>query len=240
MSERLIEKIDRLGAEAGIETMTPEIRRFALLVRQDTVAQWPDLTAQQRESYQKGHNDGVAHHKQAVKAAQPEQEPEVCCGDYATCMKPCTPRGRWLAEQEPVAYPEGDVVGPCVCGSWPGGKCLKCPRITTPPVQPEQEPWCVEMNGCKTKCADCPDKPKQEPVAWMRPSKDGYDSAFRDHSTVIRCTGNTWTGWVPLYTTPPAQREWVGLTDEQLEQRIGYRLPAYGFDAIRQLIKENT
>jgi len=36
------------------------------------------------------------------------------------------------AQQEPVAYPEGDVVGPCICGSWPGGKCLKCPRITTP------------------------------------------------------------------------------------------------------------
>ena len=38
MSERLIEKIDRLGAEAGIKEITPEIRRFALLVRQDTVA----------------------------------------------------------------------------------------------------------------------------------------------------------------------------------------------------------
>ena len=36
------------------------------------------------------------------------------------------------------------------------------------------------------------------------------------------------------------QRTWVGLTDEEIEQRIGYRLPAYGFDAIRQLIKENT
>ncbi len=36
-------------------------------------------------------------------SAQPEQEPIVCCGDYATCMKSCTPRGRWLAEQEPVA-----------------------------------------------------------------------------------------------------------------------------------------
>jgi len=34
--------------------------------------------------------------------------------------------------QEPVAYPEGDVVGPCICGSWPGGKCLKCPRIAPP------------------------------------------------------------------------------------------------------------
>lgn len=23
-------------------------------------------------------------------------------------------------------YPEGRVVGPCVCGSWPGGGCLRC------------------------------------------------------------------------------------------------------------------
>lgn len=27
------------------------------------------------------------------------------------------------------AYPTGDVVGPCVCGSWPGGKCLRCKVI---------------------------------------------------------------------------------------------------------------
>lgn len=24
---------------------------------------------------------------------------EVCCGKYADCLKPCTPRGKWLAEQ---------------------------------------------------------------------------------------------------------------------------------------------
>ena len=54
-------------------------------------------------------------------------------------------------------------------------------------------------------------QPAQEPVAWMRPSEEGYDSAFRDHSTVMGCTGNPWTGWIPLYTTPP-QRPWVGLT----------------------------
>ena len=44
MTERIIEKIDRLGAEAGIETMTPEIRRFAMLVREDVVAQWAQRT----------------------------------------------------------------------------------------------------------------------------------------------------------------------------------------------------
>jgi len=36
MAERLIEKLDRLGAEAGIKQMTPEIYRFALDVRKDT------------------------------------------------------------------------------------------------------------------------------------------------------------------------------------------------------------
>ncbi len=28
--------------------------------------------------------------------------------------------------QERPAYPEGDVVGLCVCGSWSGGRCLRC------------------------------------------------------------------------------------------------------------------
>ena len=23
-------------------------------------------------------------------------------------------------------YPAGEIVGPCVCGSWPGGKCTRC------------------------------------------------------------------------------------------------------------------
>ena len=42
MSERLIQKLDRLGAEAGIKQMTPEIYNFAMLVRADVVAQWPE------------------------------------------------------------------------------------------------------------------------------------------------------------------------------------------------------
>jgi hypothetical protein len=41
MTERLIDKLDRLGAVAEIREMTPEIRRFAMLVRQDVVEGWP-------------------------------------------------------------------------------------------------------------------------------------------------------------------------------------------------------
>jgi hypothetical protein len=42
-------------------------------------------------------------------------------------------------------------------------------------AQPQQEPWCMKINGCKTKCEDCPDKalPNQRfPVQWHL-SKNG-------------------------------------------------------------------
>ena len=59
---------------------------------------WPDLTKRDRESYRKGHDAGVAHHKQAVKAAlaQPVQERNFCsrCGKRTadlTTIHTCTP-----------------------------------------------------------------------------------------------------------------------------------------------------
>jgi hypothetical protein len=36
----------------------------------------------------------------ALRQALENPEPQVCCGDYEKCWKACTPRGRWLAEQE--------------------------------------------------------------------------------------------------------------------------------------------
>ena len=105
-------------------------------------------------------------------------------------------------------------------------------------AQPEQEPWCMRMNGCKTKCEDCPvevaqpeqdtvqrlsalvraqqitiDKleaqPEQEPVAWYIREKD------------VATTDGEWAEknldmCEPLYTSPP-QRTWVGLSDEEVD-----------------------
>lgn len=48
---------------------------------------------------------------------------------------------------------------------------------------------------------------QQEPVAWMHP--DGRIWTFGrgfDKSTFT----------IPLYTTPPASKQWVGLTDEEM------------------------
>lgn len=37
----------------------------------------------------------------------------------------------WGMTYDLPPYPTGEVVGPCVCGSWPGGECLRCPVIPT-------------------------------------------------------------------------------------------------------------
>jgi hypothetical protein len=46
MTERLIAKLDRLGAEAGIKEMTPEIYRFAQLLNDEKMKQWDEWKAQ--------------------------------------------------------------------------------------------------------------------------------------------------------------------------------------------------
>lgn len=33
-------------------------------------------------------------------------------------------------EATPPQYPKGDVAGPCLCGSWPGGPCMRCRPLT--------------------------------------------------------------------------------------------------------------
>ena len=54
------------------------------------------------------------------------------------------------------------------------------------------------------------EQPKQEPVAWWNPRKDtvSCDPVHRHH---FDCT--------PLYTEPP-KRQWVGLTDEEIQQGL--------------------
>lgn len=52
---------------------------------------------------------------------------------------------------------------------------------------------------------------QQEPVAWMVYTKDGQSVYVTDNSTAIQADQRA----LALYTAPPAQRPWVGLTDEE-------------------------
>jgi hypothetical protein len=53
----------------------------------------------------------------------------------------------------------------------------------------------------------------QEPVCWMMTLPDG------NHDWIL--DGNRFEGYIPLYTTPPS-REWVGLSDAEIEEAVNY------------------
>jgi hypothetical protein len=54
--------------------------------------------------------DFVADFKAAMKDAEQSQrtEPKVCCQQYETCLEPCTPRGRHLAQRTWVGLAKED------------------------------------------------------------------------------------------------------------------------------------
>ena len=76
--------------------------------------------------------------------------------------------------------------------------------------------------------------PEPEPVAWYLPSPDGDDSIFRDHRTVVACTGNKWEGFLPLYAAPPAAPEPEPVA-EVYRARYGRRARNVGVDDVRKL-----
>jgi hypothetical protein len=89
-------------------------------------------------------------------------------------------------------------------------------------AQPEQEPWCMKMNDCKTKCEDCPvevAQPAQEPVANDRALQlvTHQLNHWVAYATELRERLNKYEGGAPmlLNITPP-QRTWVDLTDDEI------------------------
>jgi hypothetical protein len=61
--------------------------------------------------------------------------------------------------------------------------------------------------------------PAQEPVAWGCNRYIEDDNGFQIGTDEPELAWGKYApddnGWWPLYTTPPAQRQWVGLTDEE-------------------------
>jgi hypothetical protein len=88
----------------------------------------------------------------------------------------------------------------------------------------EQEPWCMKMNGCKTKCEDCPDEPpqrtEQEPLIGCVNHDCDKCKAQTQEPVQFKCTviDDVHPNGIPLeqWTSPP-QRTWVDLTDEEIQ-----------------------
>ena len=109
---------------------------------------------------------------------------KVCCGEYATCHRPCTPRGRWEALQEPA----------------------------------RQKPWYMQESAQNACPEPKPARQEQEPYCYVYE----YDSVFGLHREFYprEWNGKKPTRTVPLYTAPQPEREWVGLTDEDVQYVI--------------------
>ena len=100
------------------------------------------------------------------------------------------------------------------------------------PLTPEERTTLVEKDGVMVKPA-----PVQEPVAWR---------AWFDADNGARWLFSLWpeeerldVEWQPLFTSPPAQRQWVGLTEKEiLECRSANHLHFYL--AIQAKLKEKN
>jgi hypothetical protein len=82
-------------------------------------------------------------------------------------------------------------------------------------------------------------QPEQEPVAWIY-SQGTAKVASMNYVSGVRAT--------PLYTSPPPQRTWVGLTDREIDELwmshhddFGNPLSATGYErAIEAKLKEKN
>ncbi len=96
-------------------TMYPQMDKGYMVDARETLRQ--ALAQGEQEHIECGYDEtvGMCTNNPCCEQAQPE--PQVCCGDYEKCMKPCTPRGRWLAEKE-LAKPEQEELIQFKDGKW--------------------------------------------------------------------------------------------------------------------------
>lgn len=103
-------------------------------------------------------------------------------------------------------------------------------------AQPEQEPWCMKMNGCKTKCEDCPDEPpqtEQEPVAVygycpecnakgvMRERRpNGNDKCANGHTYPSSKSTPPQLEQEPIYQYQMANGSWIDQTKESHDYNV--------------------
>jgi len=77
---------------------------------------------------------------------------------------------------------------------------------------------------------------KQEPVAWItHESKWRLTGGGNAGGTVPVHAKQSNTAKYPLYTTPQPQREWVGLTDEEIDKCCDFPLNALGMKNVRKI-----
>ena len=125
--------------------------------------------------------------------------------------------------QEPVAWmnPHGGFLSASYIDKFASGldkEIHNIPLYTTPPAQPAPV----------------------QPVAWAIYQRGRLQSFWLDKGDAYDFEFTTEHQWQPLYTTPPAaQRQWVGLTDEEIEDCYGGKVNDFA-RAIEAKLKEKN
>ena len=83
--------------------------------------------------------------------------------------------------------------------------------------QPEQQTYCDDCGGFDPECPLKQPAQQQEPVAWRtkNATPPGGYVLFQQYPQAVAERGGEIES---LYTSPPASKPWVGLTDEEIEQ----------------------
>tara|TARA_R110000868_G_scaffold339994_1_gene600624 strand:+ start:246 stop:848 length:603 start_codon:yes stop_codon:yes gene_type:complete len=77
-------------------------------------------------------------------------------------------------------------------------------------AQPAQEPWCMKMNGCKTKCEDCPDEAALAQRTW-----EPMETAPKDGTNILLM-------YMHIDTQVVHNGFWIGVSDTDDESDIGW------------------
>ena len=94
--------------DAGVDTNIPlwglEPKGSGMVTLHEPEQDWSLLKATQKS---------LREHQARIKELEAQLAPQVCCGDYEKCWKPCTSRGRWLANQQMtrLGQEKGQFVG---------------------------------------------------------------------------------------------------------------------------------
>ena len=157
---------------------------------------------------------------------------EILCNDEAP------PKGEhwegFMARRIVDALAQPEQEPDCGEAGHDEGRCGNFHCITKPaPPKPEQEPiecGYDETVGMCTNNPCCEQKPL--PLAWATFDGEGnyefrsYENNETYRDKYLNCKdekyAKKYANWViPLYTAPPPKREWVGLTDEEIEHTWG-------------------
>jgi len=130
----------------------------------------------------------------------PDEPLDICCQQYDTCLKPCTPRAVHLAqrtEQEPVAWRTFDGEGGYDYQTYENNESYADDWNKR---NPNHKGWVEPLY------THPPQRTEQEPVAWMTINEYGEEDDIHYENP----EGHLLDGWTykPLYTTPqPVQEE---------------------------------